>query len=224
MVEGLFEQILFGREGIFQGCTKANLPEALDREMTTRSWLLAALYQRLGYVGRCSFDLLLVGDSPASARLKFLECNGRWGGTSGPMTLMNRLFGSWTAQPFAALKCQIPGLDRLRFLDLLEGLGPDLYDRRTGRGWILVYNPGQLDSLSSIQYLALGPTWDEAVRRANVEVPERLRRLARSWRDPVGGIIDSVAGEAPTGRTPIPASCPLTTQGPDPTCPDHTGQ
>ena len=120
------------------------------------------------------------------------------------MTLMNRLFGSWTAQPFAALKCQMPGLDRLRFLDLLEGLGPDLYDRRTGRGWILVYNPGQLDSLSSIQYLALGPTWDEAVRRANVEVPERLRRLARSWRDPVGGIIDSVAGEAPDRKNADP--------------------
>ena len=223
VVEGLFEQILVGREGCFQGCTQANLPEALDREMTTRAWLLAALFQRLGYVGRCSFDLLLVGDSLDSARLKFIECNGRWGGTSGPMTLMNRLFGSWTAQPFAALKCQMPGLDRLRFLDLLEGLGPDLYDRRTGRGWILVYNPGQLVSLSSIQYLALGPTWDEAVRRANVEVPERLRRLTRSWREPFGGIIDSAAYEAPTGSTPIPAFCPLTIQVPDPTYPNYTG-
>ena len=76
-----------------------------------------------------------------------------------------------------SLKCHLPGLDRLRFLDLLEGLGPDLYDRRTGRGWIIFYNPGQLVSQSGIPYLTLGPTWDEAARRANVEVPERLRRL-----------------------------------------------
>ena len=76
-----------------------------------------------------------------------------------------------------SLKCHLPGLDRLRFLDLLEGLGPDLYDRRTGRGWIIFYNPGQLASQSGIPFLTLGPTWDEAVRRANVEVPERLRRL-----------------------------------------------
>jgi hypothetical protein len=177
VVEGLFDQILVGCEGIFKGCTKANLPESLAREMATRSWLLAALFQRLGYVGRCSFDLLLVGDGPASARLEFIECNGRWGGTSGPMTLMNRLFGNWTAQPFAALKCHLPGLDRLRFIDLLEGLGPDLYDQRTGRGWIIFYNPSQLVSQSGIQYLTLGPTWDEAARRANVEVPERLRWL-----------------------------------------------
>jgi len=177
VVEGLFEQILTDREGHFQGCTKANLPEALAREMATRSWLLAALFQRLGYVGRCSFDLILVGAELASARLEFLECNGRWGGTSGPMTLMNRLFGTWTSQPYATLECHFPGLDRLQFIDLLEGLGPELYDRRTGRGEILLYNPGRLVSRSGIQYLALGPTWEEAARRARIEVPERLRQV-----------------------------------------------
>ena len=197
MVEGLFEQILVGCEGIFQGCTKANLPESLAREMATRSWLLAALFQRLGYVGRCSFDLLLVGDGPTSVRLEFIECNGRWGGTSGPMTLMNRLFGNWTAQPFAALKCYLPGLDRLRFIDLLEGLGPDLYDRRTGRGWIIFCNPGQLVSQSGIQYLTLGPTWDEAARRAKVEVPERLRRLVEERVGaPLKSVLDPPIGNA----------------------------
>ena len=74
--------------------------------MVTRSWLLAVLFQRLGYVGRCSFDLLVVGESLATARAEFLECNGRWGGTSGPMMLMNRLFGDWATRPYATMECR----------------------------------------------------------------------------------------------------------------------
>lgn len=183
----MFQQALDGRAGIFRGCTRAGLPEAPSRALVTRSWLLAALFQRLGYVGRCSFDLLLAGASLATARAEFLECNGRWGGTSGPMTLMNRLFGDWAARPYATMECQLPGLDRLRFVDVLGNLGPDLYDRRTGRGWLIIYNPGPLTLGSGLQYLALGPTWEEAARRATVEVPERLQRLvAERGSIPVG--------------------------------------
>ena len=40
---------------------------AMSRDMVTRSWLLAGLFQRLGYVGRCSFDLLVVGEGLATA-------------------------------------------------------------------------------------------------------------------------------------------------------------
>ena len=80
MVEGIFAQVLVNCEGTFQGSCKADLPGPLGQEIVTRSWLLAELFQRLGYVGRCSFDLILVGDDLGSCRLEFIECNGRWGG------------------------------------------------------------------------------------------------------------------------------------------------
>jgi hypothetical protein len=176
VVEGLFDQILDGREGLFLGCTRAELPGPLAREMTTRAWLLARLFQKLGYIGRCSFDLLLVGERLETARPEFIECNGRWGGTSCPMMLLNRLFGAWSAQPFATREVHLPGLHRLRFTDLLDHFGPDLYDRRTGLGWLILHSPGQLAMRSGIQYVARGSTWDEAAQRAGVDVPERLRQ------------------------------------------------
>jgi hypothetical protein len=177
MVEGIFAQVLVNCEGSFQGSCKADLPGPLRQEIVTRSWLLAELFQRLGYVGRCSFDLILVGDDMGSCRIEFIECNGRWGGTSGPMTLMNRLFGDWTAQPYASSQDHLEGLNRLRFLDLLDGLQSDLYDRRTGRGWIILYNPVQIASSSGISFLALGSSWSESLRRARVDLPIRLRQL-----------------------------------------------
>ncbi|MGA8346842.1 MAG: hypothetical protein WB773_03390 [Isosphaeraceae bacterium] len=177
MVEGIFAQVLVNCEGTFQGSCKADLPGPLGQEVVTRSWLLAELFQRLGYVGRCSFDLILVGDDLGSCRLEFIECNGRWGGTSGPMTLMNRLFGDWTAQPYASSQDHLEGLNRLRFLDLLDGLQSDLYDRRTGRGWIILYNPVQIASSSGISFLALGSSWSESLRRARVDLPIRLRQI-----------------------------------------------
>jgi len=69
-------------------------------------------------------------------------------------------------------------LNRLRFLDLLDGPQSDLYDRRTGRGWIIIlYNPVQIASSSGISFLALGSSWSESSRRARVDLPIRLRQI-----------------------------------------------
>ena len=90
---------------------------------------------------------------------------------------MNRLFGDWTAKPYASSQDHLEGLNRLRFLDLLDGLQSDLYDRRTGRGWIILYNPVQIASSRGISFLALGSSWSESLRRAQVDLPIRLRQL-----------------------------------------------
>ena len=44
-------------------------------------------------------DAILIGESLADARLHWIECNGRWGGVSIPMTLANRLTGDWARHP-----------------------------------------------------------------------------------------------------------------------------
>jgi hypothetical protein len=46
--------------------------------------------------------VILLGEDPEHARIEFLECSGRWGGALLPITLMNRLFGDWQVQPYAA--------------------------------------------------------------------------------------------------------------------------
>ncbi len=127
-------------------------------------------------MGRCSFDTLLLEGS----RLEFVECNGRWGGTSTPMTLMNRLFGDWTRRPYATRVCRASGLERVRFDRLLEFFADDLYDVRTGCGRLIFFNPGRLEANSGIDVIALDETWEQASDTVRVELQDRLSELGRS--------------------------------------------
>jgi hypothetical protein len=175
VVEGLFVQTFAGGTAEFIGSRPAVLPPPQRREIVNRCWLLARLFQRLGYVGRCSFDLILVGPSAEQSRPEFVECNGRWGGTSAPMTLMNRLFGDWAAQPYFSCVCTSAALAGRTFMELLTLLGDDLYDRRTGEGALILSLPGRLAVRTAIDVIALGPTTDAAIefmRRRFLDVVE----------------------------------------------------
>jgi hypothetical protein len=178
IVEGLFLQAFQeGANGIFVGARRADLPADLIQEMATRSWLLARLFQMLGYVGRCSFDLLLVGDRLERCRAEFLECNGRWGGTSGPMTLMNRLFGDWYQQPYVVRALRVPRLDRVPFPDLLAAFQEALYDVRTGHGRLILLNASRMRALSEITVICLGRTCQEATEVLQHDLPCLLARV-----------------------------------------------
>ncbi len=175
VVEGLFAQLIEGAEGIFVGNKPAALPDALSQEIVDHCTLLGLVLQRLGYVGRCSFDLILVGTDPADCRIEFIECNGRWGGTSIPMTLMNRLLGDWTRCPYAVRVCYAEGLDCLNFLDVLDFFVSELFDIRTGQGRLVFLTPGHMKTASSVTALAMGATWEEAQTFIDEELPELLR-------------------------------------------------
>lgn len=179
IVEALYLQIVEGDRGYFAGGQPARLPEDLAQAVTDRCWLIARMFQRMRYVGRCSIDLLLVGKSLADCGFELIECNGRWGGTSLPMTLANRVFGDACATPHAFRELRLPGLRDLGFQGLLELLDEDLFDRRTGRGHLVLYNPGRVRVASGINVLALAPTWEEAATLVGRAFPKRLRAALR---------------------------------------------
>ncbi len=178
VVEGVFVQAIQGPEGAFEGVHPAELPHAIIAEMVERSWLLALLFQRLGYVGRCSFDLILLATSLGQARCEFIECNGRWGGASLPMTLMNRLFGDWKSRPYCVRSVVIPGLRSLGFPTLLQTLDAELYDHRSGQGSLILFEPGSLRTHDALSFITFAQTQAAAERQAFEEIPARLRQLA----------------------------------------------
>ena len=91
ILEGAFEQVVEGDQGEFVGAIRAHLPQKWRERLACQAACLATLFQELGYFGRCSFDAVIAGDSYDSAKLHWIECNGRWGGVSIPMTFSNRL-------------------------------------------------------------------------------------------------------------------------------------
>jgi hypothetical protein len=177
IVEGLFSQTTEKLRGVFVGATRAELPSAVTQEIVDLTWLLSRLFQLLGYVGRCSFDLILVGDHQDHCRVEFIECNGRWGGTSLFMTLMARIFGDWVNQPFAVhVAHHIPGLERVQFVELLHGFREDLFDVRTGQGTLILANPGRLAYQSGITAVALAASWQGAADHVR-DIPNQLRQF-----------------------------------------------
>lgn len=161
-VEGVYEQILEGAERVFVGSRPSALGAALDHELAEASRRVAAALQELGYVGRCSFDFLVVGEDT----LRFTECNGRWGGTSIPMSLVNRLKGT-PRTPYRAQDFVHPGLVGARFEDVLAAVGDD------GDRYVF-YNVGPLEGSGKLDVIALGDTQAEAERALEEELPRRL--------------------------------------------------
>jgi hypothetical protein len=128
----------------FAGGMSTRLAVSQQRTIFNYSLALGALLQRLGYAGRASFDFILVGESPSTAKLMVVDCNARWGGSSICINVLNRLFPRSVFPNFAFGFVENPALIQADFGKLIHGLRPNLYSKGNRRGWLIVYNASQL--------------------------------------------------------------------------------
>jgi hypothetical protein len=173
VMEGVYEQVLEGENRVFVGSRPSTMPEAVNREVARASTAVGSALQWLGYVGRCSFDLILLGDPSSEFRLMFTECNGRWGGTSTPMHLVDRLVEG-PRPPYWAQDYMHNGLVGVPFREVLDRIGNDLYDPGSGQGRYVFYNVGPLAEYGKLDVIAFGKTAAEAEDAVQTHLPERL--------------------------------------------------
>ena len=179
IVEGLFTQHMKKGTNEFDGTGVVEFPPNVTEKLTTSTWLVARLFQQLGYIGRCSFDTILTGSDLESAKVEFIECNGRWGGTSVPMTLMNRLFVEEHRRPFAVQSVQADRLNEISFNQLVQTLGDHVYDHRTGKGDMIFYTPARMQVKPEITVLQTADSWRDAEQTLRNTVPALLRRAVK---------------------------------------------
>ena len=166
---GVYEQILAGEEGVFVGSRPSGLAAEVEERIVLQSGQLAAALQRLGYVGRCSFDHLVLPDG----RVVFTECNGRWGGTSTPMNLVDRLYPGGRP-PYQAQNFVHPELRGTTFQQLLARFGNTVHHRGPGAGRYLLYNVGPLEEFGKFDIVALGSSRAHVEELITRELPRRL--------------------------------------------------
>lgn len=172
-VEGVFDQLFYpGQDHVFLGSISSQLPAHLQEQLRETSLRLGRVFQHLGYLGRCSFDTILCGESLDDATLKYVECNGRWGGTSTPMSLMNRLFGDYRKQPYLARDFDDPCLKGVPFDRFADTLDDILYNPGSQEGWAIVYNVGCLQPAGKLDVITLGEDFTQAAQRQ-----DEFRRL-----------------------------------------------
>ena len=175
LVEGVFDQQFYpSKERVFLGSVSSTLPERFQTELKESSLRLARVFQHLGYIGRCSFDTILTGPSIEEAKIRFVECNGRWGGTSTPMSLINRLFGDFRKVSYQASDFDSPAFKGMLFSEFAELFKDILYNHKTKEGWAILYNVGCLEPTGKLDVITLGKDHAEATARQKL-----FRELAK---------------------------------------------
>ena len=172
-IDGIYEQILEGEEKLFVGSRPSNHPKSINDALVSQSRPVVMALQELGYVGRCSFDHLIVGDPEDDPVLRITECNGRWGGTSTPMHLVDRGIPgkrpAYRAQDFIH-----ENLIGVPFTEICDRIGDRLYDVRTGEGQFLLYNVGPLVLSGKFDVIGIGNNAAEADQLLTEVLPELL--------------------------------------------------
>ncbi len=179
VVEGVFDQRVEPEAGKFVGCAPSSLrPDTMER-IAYEAALLGAFFQELGYFGRCSFDSILVGDDVKTAELHWIECNGRWGGTSIPMTLANRLVGDWAERPFVVIG-SVRSEAASTLEEIREAAREQLFDHARGAGLVFL-SPAPAETGSGIDIMAIGTSQRDA-RRRGLEAIDVVSRTAEARR------------------------------------------
>ncbi len=168
IVEGVFDQSVEPEAGKFVGSNPSSLSRDFKERLAYEAALLGALFQELGYFGRCSFDSILVGDDLSKAELHWIECNGRWGGTSIPMTLANRLVGDWARRPFVVIG-SVRGEAASTLEEIREAARDRVFDPARGTGLIFL-SPAPAETGRGIDIMAMGESLQDARRAASEAV------------------------------------------------------
>jgi hypothetical protein len=176
VLEGIFEQLVIGERREFAGAAPAALPAAVQARIARDVARLGYILQCLGYYGRCSFDGILIGRSTDRAALHWVECNGRWGGVSIPMTLANRLTGDWAKRPFVIADRAGLNARPCDFDDALPAFGADLFTPGEGAGGVIFLSPSRLAAGTGFEIMAVDRTAAEARARLARAV-DRLEAL-----------------------------------------------
>lgn len=149
---------------LFSGCSFPNFNCEVSREIYRKSLIACSFLQQMGYSGRCSFDFVVLQKNGKTS-VKFVECNGRWGGGSSPLVLMNRLFKGEEEKYYTVDSISDILLAKVSFLEFLEKFDDILYDARTKKGWAVVYKPSWEEGERSFELLTIGDSTKEATDR-----------------------------------------------------------
>jgi hypothetical protein len=156
VVEGIFDQALARPRFEFCGATPTGLSPDLQQDLANGAAALGSLFQRLGYFGRCSLDAILVGDREADAQIHWLECNGRWGGTSIPMTLANRLIGDWARVPLAVVERGEDHAPQWPFDQFRRDMEDHLFRQSGPMAGAIALSPSRIEAGAGYELLVLG--------------------------------------------------------------------
>jgi hypothetical protein len=162
IIEGVFTQVLRGEKATFVGAEPSDLPKPVEDRVLLGAACLAQYFQNLGYFGRCGFDAILVGNSIDRAVIHWIECNGRWGGVSIPITVANRLVGDWAKKSIIIVQRTHLRMPPRPLDAVLERLKGHLFSPANNQEGVVLLAPGRLIDGSGLNVMVIAHTRSNA--------------------------------------------------------------
>lgn len=172
-VDRIFEQRVTGPAAGFVGGVPSDLPGHIQSQLRSEAVRIAAVLQQLGYFGRCSLDAVLCQDKLQPPQIHWIECNGRWGGVSIPMTASQQLTGQDPAIAIAQEVLPAMQMDTPALIRPLQDLLFDIGKRQVG---IIVSSPPGRPQGMLLNLLAIADrqiTADQVLQEAVERVTRR---------------------------------------------------
>jgi len=167
LVEAIYEQHCSGLAREFDGARPFRSSQGWDLQIARQAFEIGRVLQHLGYFGRCSFDAIIAGPEEADARLHWVECNGRWGGVSLPLTLNRRLDrGRSVSMPFVVCEEAHQRLPARRLQSVIRTLEPYLYRRGLRDEGAVLLSPGRLLEGTGFELMSRAGNIGDAMQNA----------------------------------------------------------
>ena len=171
-VDGIFEQRVKGDEGAFVGAARSTLPEPQQQQLATEACQIAAVLQELGYYGRCSLDAVICADNNGPEIIHWIECNGRWGGVSIPMTAAEQILGEPVVPTLLVVQEKLPDR-RLTTPGMIKLLKDLLFQQGHTKSGLIIMSPPESENGTFVNLLAVG----ESQNRADNYIAEAMKRI-----------------------------------------------
>lgn len=174
--QAVFEQSVMGDRGAFVGATRSSLPDAVLRQLIEEAEQIATVLQNVGYFGRCSFDAVMCAGQNGDRKIHWIECNGRWGGVSIPMTAVAQSNSLRAFPGLVIIQELLPDttLTTAEMLKRLEGL---LFCHSRPSDGIILLSPPTAASGAVVNFMALS-TSQAAAQQLGDQAMRRLRSSA----------------------------------------------
>jgi hypothetical protein len=166
VAEGIFEQNVTGPHGTFVGASRSRLPTHLRKLLLEEALTVGLLFQKLGYFGRCSLDAIVPTDNGSTRAIQWIECNGRWGGVSLPMTLVHRLVPPEQADGLVVVQHKGPDVPVRRLAQILARLDNILVRADSPHCGIILTSPPDPGPAQQISFAAVAPEQSTASQLA----------------------------------------------------------
>ena len=176
IVEGVFEQTVMGEIAAFAGAARTSLPDSILRRIHGDAKQIAAVLQHIGYYGRCSFDAVICTGKDGRDKIHWIECNGRWGGVSIPMTAAAALGSLRSFKGLLVVQEKLNG-KWIATNELLKRLDDLLYRHASPSNGVILLSPPTATRGTVVNYMVVADT-QAAAQKLGDQAMNRLMSSA----------------------------------------------